>query len=216
MTEAFTTSPVLTIPDPQCQLVVEVNASCEGVRAVLSQQSDKDNRIHLCAYLSRKLSPAESKYDVGNWELLAVKTPLEEWRHWLEGVEHLFLVLTDHKNLEYMKKAKRLNSRQVFSRFRFTLSFRPGSQNTKLDALSHMFEPEPATKEPETILPLDCVVGWVSWQIPGRVPQQSVVRTGSAAAPGPSVGTQFITHMSPWGQTKQSPVGLLHPLDVPQ
>ena len=59
------------------------------------------------------LSAAESNYDVGNRELLAVKVALEEWRHWLEGALHPFIVWTDHKNLEYIKQAKRLNSRQA-------------------------------------------------------------------------------------------------------
>ncbi|KAI3377400.1 hypothetical protein L3Q82_008590 [Scortum barcoo] len=76
--------------------------------------------------------------NVGNKELLAVKVALEEWRHWLEGAEQPFIVWTDHKNLEYLKSAKRLNSRQArwalfFSRFRFTLLYRPGSQNAKPD-----------------------------------------------------------------------------------
>lgn len=59
---AFTTVPVLTMPDPQ-QFVVEVDTSNEGVGAVLSQHNTDDNKIHPCAYLSRKLSPAERKYD---------------------------------------------------------------------------------------------------------------------------------------------------------
>ena len=50
---------------------------------------------------------------MGNRELLAIKVALEEWRHWLEGAEHLLLVWTDHKNLEYIRSAKRLNSRQA-------------------------------------------------------------------------------------------------------
>ncbi|XP_070688265.1 uncharacterized protein [Pempheris klunzingeri] len=113
--QAFTTAPVLSVPDPQRQFVVEVDASNEGVGAILSQRSVADGRVHPCAYLSRKLSPAERNYDVGNRELLAVKTALEEWRHWLEGAEQPFLVWTDHKNLEYVRKAKRLNSRQARS-----------------------------------------------------------------------------------------------------
>ncbi|KAK3570245.1 hypothetical protein QTP86_017134, partial [Hemibagrus guttatus] len=28
---------------------------------------------------------------------------LEEWRHWLKGARHPFLVLTDHRNLEYLR-----------------------------------------------------------------------------------------------------------------
>lgn len=42
----------------------------------------------------------------------AVKMVLDEWRHWLEGAKEPFLVWTDHKNLEYIRTAKRLNSRQ--------------------------------------------------------------------------------------------------------
>ncbi len=42
-----------------------------------------------------------------------MKAALEEWRHWLEGARHPFTVLTDHRNLEYLKTAKRLNPRQA-------------------------------------------------------------------------------------------------------
>ena len=88
----FTTAPILTLPDPRRQFVVEVNASNEGVGAVLSQRSEKDGKMHPCAFLSRWLSQAERNYDVGNRELLAVKLALEEWRHWLEGTEQPFIV----------------------------------------------------------------------------------------------------------------------------
>jgi len=136
----FTSAPILTLPDPQRQFVVEVDVSNDSVGAVLSQRS-ADGKMHPCAYLSRRLTPAERNYDVGNRELLAVKVALEEWRHWLEGALHPFIVWTDHKNLEYIRQAKRLNSCQArwtlfFNRFLFTLSYRPGSQNIKPDALS--------------------------------------------------------------------------------
>lgn len=65
-----------------------------------------------------------SKLDLRNWELLAVKLALEEWQHWLKGSKHPFTVLMDHKNLEYLRTAKRLNSCQTcwalfFSRLTF-------------------------------------------------------------------------------------------------
>ena len=117
-----------------------------------------------------RLSKAERNYEVGNRELLAVKLALEEWRHWLEGAKLPFIVWTDHKNLEYIRKANRLNSRQArwalfFNRFSFSLSYRPGSRNVKPDVLSRLFDPDPEAKEPETILPLTRVVGAVTWPI---------------------------------------------------
>ncbi len=91
---------------------MEVDASEVGVCAVLSQRSFANSKVHPCAYFSHCLSPAERKYDIGNRELLAVKLALEEWRHWLEGSGFFVVVWTDHKNLEYIKSAKRFNSRQ--------------------------------------------------------------------------------------------------------
>ncbi|KAI3355891.1 hypothetical protein L3Q82_004439 [Scortum barcoo] len=110
----FTTAPVLTMLDSHLQFIVEVDASNEGVGAVLSQCSPRDNRVHPCTFLSRKLSLVECNYDVGNLELLAIKVALEEWDHWLEGAELPFIVWMDHKNLQYLKTAKRLNSRPAF------------------------------------------------------------------------------------------------------
>ena len=108
-----TTAPILTLLDPQCRLVEEVDASNEGVGAVLSQWSEKDGKMHPCTFPSKRLSNSEWNYDVGNRELLVVKFALEEWRHWLEGAKQPFIVWTDHKNLEFIRKVKKLNSRQA-------------------------------------------------------------------------------------------------------
>lgn len=43
---------------------MEVDASDAGVGAVLSQQ--QSGKLHSCAYFSRRLSPAEGNYDVGD------------------------------------------------------------------------------------------------------------------------------------------------------
>ena len=90
----FISAPILVQPDPSLQFVVEANASDTGVGAVHSQRSPSDHKLHPCAFFSRRLSPPERNYDVGNRELLAVKLALEEWRHWLEGAEHPFIVWT--------------------------------------------------------------------------------------------------------------------------
>ncbi|KAJ8354748.1 hypothetical protein SKAU_G00223150 [Synaphobranchus kaupii] len=166
----FSTAPILCHPDPTRQFTVEVDASDTGVGAILSQRAALDNKLHPCAFFSRRLTPAERNYDVGDREVLAIKLALEEWRHWLEGAGNPFIVLMDHHNLLYIKSAKRLNARRArwslfFTRFNFSVTFRPGSRNIKVDALSRMFSPLSSPADPEPILPASCVVAAVSWEI---------------------------------------------------
>ncbi|KAL8190770.1 UNVERIFIED_CONTAM: hypothetical protein K2H54_060799 [Gekko kuhli] len=88
-------------------------------------------------------------------------TAFEVWRHHLEGARHPVQVLTDHRNLEHLQTTRRLNQRQIrwslfFSRFNFTISYIPQTQNQKADALSRKPEYTPTSKPeaPDTsILP---------------------------------------------------------------
>jgi len=207
----FTSAPILQIPDAQCQFIVEVDASSVGVGAVLSQRSTVDQKVHPCAFFSRCLSSTERNYDIGNRELLAGKLALEEWRQWLEGAKVPFIVWTDHRNLEYIRSAKRLNSRQArwslfFDRFNFTLSYRPGSRNIKPDALSRQFPECPdVTAEPSTIVPASCLIASVTWEIEERV------RAATEDQPGPSscptdrlfVPAQLRSDVLQWGHASQ-------------
>ena len=183
----FVSAPILVQPDPALQFVLEADASDTGVGAVLSQRSPSDHKLHPCAFFSRRLSPSEKNYDVGNRELLAVKLALEEWRHWLEGADQPFIVWTDHRNLAYIQSAKRLNSRQArwalfFGRFNFSLTYRPGSQNGKPDALSRLHSPEDRCSDPENILPPACLIATLTWEI------ESAVRRAQSQQPDPGTG----------------------------
>ncbi|KAI7808332.1 Pol polyprotein [Triplophysa rosa] len=165
----FVSVPILSIPDPELQFIVEVNASDVGVGAVLCQRSAQDGKVHPCAFFSHRLSPAERNYVIGNRELLVVRLALGEWHHWLEGAVQPFLDWTDHKNLEYIRSAKRLNSLQArwalfFGRFNFTLSYRPGSKNRK-----PRFEATGEEPPVETILTKGMVIGALSWGIEQQV-----------------------------------------------
>ncbi|KAK3568878.1 hypothetical protein QTP86_019106 [Hemibagrus guttatus] len=120
--------------------------------------------------LNKKLTDADRNYYVGNKELLAMKAAIEEWRHWLEGSTHPFQVITDHKNLEYIKSAKRLNPRQArwslfFTRFQFTVTYRPGSKNSKADALSRRHDHPQTEFKPESILPPSVIIAPVTWDL---------------------------------------------------
>lgn len=74
----------------------------------------------------------------------------------------------------------RLDGLYFFNRFNFTLSYRPGSKNIKPDALSRIFAHMSNAKEPEPILPLNRVVGAVTWQI------ETVVKQANREVPAPS------------------------------
>ena len=166
----FSSKPVLVHPDSSLPFVVEVDASAVGVSAILSQYAQHDKSHHPCAYFSRSLSPAEWNYDVGDCELLAIKLPLEEWRHWLEGAEHPFRILTDHKNLLYIQQSKRRNARQAwwamfFNRFDYVLTYRPGSKNVKPDALSRMFDPLDNEAIPKLVVLENRILAPGQWDI---------------------------------------------------
>jgi len=83
----------------------------------------------------------EWNYEIHNKEMLAIVRALEEWRHFLEGARFPVEIWTDHKNLEYFQKSRKLNRRQArwslyLSRFDFTLHHRPRRSMGKPDALS--------------------------------------------------------------------------------
>lgn len=63
---AFTSAPILVHPNPEIPFVVEVDASITGVGAVLSQWQGTPEKLHPCAFFSRKLSQVERNYDIGN------------------------------------------------------------------------------------------------------------------------------------------------------
>ena len=120
---------------------------------------------------------------------------MEEWRQWLDRAQVPFQVWTDHRNLEYLHTAKRLNSRQArwalfFSRFDFHVAYRPGSKNVKPDALSHYFESPHSSEPPETILPPE-----VLFANAGQMDIDQLVReaVGSEATPsGCPDGSQYV------------------------
>ncbi len=168
--ERFTTAPILHHPDPEREFIVEENVSSSGIGAVLSQRHGNPPKLYPCAFHSHKLTPTEQNYDVGNRELLAMKAIFKEWHHWLEGAKHPFTVLTDHRNLEYLKSAKRLNHRQArwsffFTHFDFTETYLPGMQYTKTDALSRLHESSLLPLTNESIISPTIILAPIQWDI---------------------------------------------------
>ena len=83
----------------------------------------------------------EWNYDIGNRELLAVIRALEEWWHYLLGLLHEVVLLSDHKNLGYFKQPQKLNPQQarcniMLSQYNLKSVHVPGTRMIQSDALS--------------------------------------------------------------------------------
>ncbi|KAG0153387.1 hypothetical protein PDIDSM_5240 [Penicillium digitatum] len=138
--------PVLKAFDWSKEIVLETDASDFVSAGVLSQYDDA-GILHPIAFFSKKHSAAECNYEIYDKELLAIIRCFEEWRPELEGTPSP-VKITDHRNLEYFTTTKLLNRRQArwsefLSRFNFKITYRPGKQGAKPDALTRRSEDIP-------------------------------------------------------------------------
>jgi RNase H-like domain found in reverse transcriptase len=51
--------------------------------------------------MSKTFSETKRKYEIYDQELLGIIQVLKEWRHYIQGLEHMTVVYSDHKNLMY-------------------------------------------------------------------------------------------------------------------
>jgi hypothetical protein len=135
--KAITSAPVLAAPDFSKPFTVTCDASKYAVGGVLSQGEKGEPRV--IAYESRKLTPAEVKYEVHDKELLAVIHALVKWRHYLHGSR--FTIVTDNWATKYIQTKPHLNRLQakwmeILQEFDCDIVHRPGSTNIVADALS--------------------------------------------------------------------------------
>lgn len=96
------TSPILALPDFTREFLLEVDGSIVGIAAVLSQVQDRGEVA--IAFISRKLTPMESRYSVREFEALAIVWSIKRLENYLRG--HMFTVITDHSSLSWMRAWK--------------------------------------------------------------------------------------------------------------
>ena len=136
---AFTTAPVLALPDHSRPFRLITDASNFATGAIL-EQPDVLNRWHPIAYFSKALSGPQIEYEIHDKELLAIMRALHHFRHYLEGRDDTSEIWSDHNNLVYFTTKQKLNPRQArwalyLSRFNFIILHKAGILN-KADALS--------------------------------------------------------------------------------
>ena len=139
--DALTSVPVLGFADSSIPLVLETDASNEGLGDVLSQV--QDGRSHIIAYASRGLWGAKwnmENYNSKNLELLAQKWAItEKFRDYLHCAH--FTVYTDNNPLTHIMTQKRLPALKqrwvnALAGYTLTIKYRPGKHNANADGLS--------------------------------------------------------------------------------
>ena len=81
------------------------------VNAGVLSQLDDEGVLHLVAYFSRKIAPAECNYEIYNKEFLTIIWCFKEWQSELKGTSLPVKVLINHKGLEYFMSTKKLTPR---------------------------------------------------------------------------------------------------------
>jgi len=133
-------APVLALPDPDRQYVVNTDASDFATGAVLQQ--DFGHGLQPIAYTSHKLNDAERRYPTHDREMLAIINMLGDWRTYLQGRQPFVIrIRTDHNSLQYFMTQQSLSARQSrwldkLSDFDFKIEYVRGPSNVVADALS--------------------------------------------------------------------------------
>jgi hypothetical protein len=135
--EYVATQPILRLPDYTQPMVLQTDASNEGLGAVLLQTIDGVR--YPIAYTSRKLLPREKNYATIEKECLAIVWAMVKLQNYLYG-QHFFLEV-DHEPLKYLSQSNYSNGRIMrwalaIQPFRFTVKFIRGKDNVGADFMS--------------------------------------------------------------------------------
>lgn len=146
--EKLTTAPVLAYADFSKPFILEVDASHQGLGAVLSQECE--GKVRPVAYASRSLRPTErnmSNYSSMKLEFVALKWAMtEKFREYLLG--NKCVVFTDNNPLSHLASAKLGATEQRWASqlaaFDFDIKYRSGKSNKNADALSRRDHVDPS------------------------------------------------------------------------
>lgn len=138
--ERLITAPTLAVGDPSKPYTLYTDASGVALGAVLLQEKEEGGGLQPIAFESRKLKDEETRYTVGEQELLAICHAFKVWRAYLEGALGT-IVMSDHNNLKYLMASPRLAGKRAgwmekLQAFDFSIVHVKGSNNEFADALS--------------------------------------------------------------------------------
>jgi len=131
--------PVLRVVDLKRKFILQTDASDVGMGAALLQEHE--DGVFPVAFASKKFTNAECNYSVIERECLAMVWGIQKFYCYLYGVQ--FVVETDHKPLEYLKRSTGGNGRVLrwtlyLQNFSFVIRAIRGSANVVADYLSRV------------------------------------------------------------------------------
>uniref|UniRef100_A0A8C1M5Z3 ribonuclease H n=1 Tax=Cyprinus carpio TaxID=7962 RepID=A0A8C1M5Z3_CYPCA len=134
----LTNAPVLAFYDPGKTYVLHVDASLDGVGAVLNQEYPEGLRP--VAFASRKLSRSEHNYPIHQLEFLALKWAIvDKFHDYLYGAK--FTVRMDNNPLTYVLTTAKLNATghrclAALTTYDFNIQYKPGKSKVDANLLS--------------------------------------------------------------------------------
>ncbi len=133
----LTTQLILGLPDDSLPFKLQTDASTDGIGAVLLQITPNGDRP--LAYMSKKLTTAQTKWPTIEQECYAIVQAIEKWDKYLRGQE--FILETDHEPLVSLKNKEQLNKRcerwrLKLAEYRFIVKHIQGKKNHMADYLS--------------------------------------------------------------------------------
>ncbi|CAF1339298.1 unnamed protein product, partial [Rotaria sp. Silwood1] len=133
----LTTDLILDLPDDTLLFKLQTDASVDGIGAVLLQITPNGDRP--LAYMSKKLTKAQTKWPTIEQECYAIVQAIEKWDKYLRG--HEFILETDHEPLIHFTNKEQLNKRcerwrLKLAEYRFKVKHIQGKKNHMADYLS--------------------------------------------------------------------------------
>lgn len=140
--------PVLRTPDYDKPFILHIDASINGVGALLSQRDDSTTVLHPVSYFSSKLKPHQKSYSTIELETLSLVMSLRKFNCYLDGHPEMIQVYSDHNPLVFLSRMQNSNQRLMrwalqVQQYNLNIHHVRGSDNVVADALSRAPIEEP-------------------------------------------------------------------------